>query len=575
MGVGMKLEKISIAVLVLISFLACVIIAVAAVYFSNKGFELSDETFYLYNTNHFDTSIFISQNFGILNKLTCIGEATLINLRLTKFVYQSLAVVIFVYSLLRYFRLKQISITFYQKCFLFLIALLTSYINYDYLPMTMSYNSWSMILTLLSCSLFLVELTSVQKKEQLLSAFFVGFISFCFFLAKFPNLFIVLFGYVIINLFFIKKHIFIKIIAFIIGCLLGSLVFLQSLDDLYNIIYNYRAAIFDVKHTSFNPYSSQFYNFFILCLTNYFIPIQLLVIGSAFVIKKYFYAKRNSLSIVLIVIHFAMLLKYFKGNGSTLYNDFLAGSILLTNTLAYAYIHFDKENTTKHNYFEYLFITLYLLALPFGLMFGTNNDFYYTTSQFMVFEALACFAIIVIITQNKIWYLGISTVIVAFFVLSVLYFGAIKTPYRELDLTKKTELLHYTNELKGIYESKETAIDFYSLEKIITHFNPSNKSVCLFFNHYGLTYVAGIKNLFPSSMLSDGEQLLSIDEYILNRFEFSDKAELIILPETVYHKELFEKMFVKHNVFFDKNYFLAFKYQLQSTQENIYIYKHI
>jgi hypothetical protein len=73
--------------------------------------------------------------------------------------------------------------------------------------------------------------------------------------------------------------------------------------------------------------------------------------------------------------------------------------------------------------------------------------------------------------------------------------------------------------------------------------------------------------------MSDGENYIEADKYILNREHFDDSFELIVVPSKVYHNLKFKSMFAQYGVFFDKNYKLKFTYTLLSTKETVYFYK--
>ena len=141
-----RINNIIIYFSLVVSILSVLIVIFGALFFANKGFELSDETFYLFNSQKFDSTIYITQNFGILNKIACFNCPTLINLRIAKLFYQTLAIIMFCISFFAFLKSKNHLLIPVQKLLIITTALIASYINYDYLPMTMSYNSWSLIL---------------------------------------------------------------------------------------------------------------------------------------------------------------------------------------------------------------------------------------------------------------------------------------------------------------------------------------------------------------------------------------------------------------------------------------------
>ena len=165
-------------------FMVVIIIIGCIIHYSNRGFELSDEAYYLYLSNYYKPTSYNVSAFCLLNRLACLGNATLINLRLAKLIYQLIAVLFFVWSLLRYFNFKGIMLNLKQKAFVFIIIVVTSFGHYDYLPMTLSYNSWSLILILMCFGLILLEFTITSKSIAILTSLSVGFLCFSLFLAS-------------------------------------------------------------------------------------------------------------------------------------------------------------------------------------------------------------------------------------------------------------------------------------------------------------------------------------------------------------------------------------------------------
>ncbi len=163
--------------------------------FIDKGFELSDETFYLSNSLNFNSSNYGFTYFGLLNNFFCFGHPTLLNLRLAKLIYQSFAILIFTFSIFHFLQHRGFSISKLQKVFILIIALMTSFCNYDYLPMTLSYNSWSLIITALCFSVIFIEYTIVNAYSSFTASLIYGFLFFSLFLTKLPNAVIILFIY--------------------------------------------------------------------------------------------------------------------------------------------------------------------------------------------------------------------------------------------------------------------------------------------------------------------------------------------------------------------------------------------
>ena len=377
---------------VYLALLFCVIALVVVVStifkFADKGFQLSDETFYLRYSLNFNSGNFGVTNFGLLNNLFCFGHPTILNLRLAKLIYQSLAIVIFIFSLFHFLKHKGFVITTTQKVFILVIALMTSFCNYDYLPMTLSYNIWSLILTALCFSVVFIEYSAVKLSSSVITSVMYGFLCFSLFLAKLPNAVIMVFMYVVFNLFSIKRHTLVKILGALIGTGLAYFVFLNNFQDLKNIIDNYYVTLFEVKHVQANSYFTQLHDFFLFCVQKQYILFELLVVLLAVITKMLLHKYKALAASGILLVNYVFASYFFKGNSVELYNDFMAATLLIINAFLFTYLLYENRGLPLPKK-EFGFIILFLFVIPFLLMLGTDNQFYYTTSQTMVFSIVA------------------------------------------------------------------------------------------------------------------------------------------------------------------------------------------
>jgi hypothetical protein len=212
-----KFKSLFVLFSVIFGLISVAIFIYCVFYFSNKGFEITDETYYLYFTEHPKLNIYLTQNFGILNSLSCLGELSVINLRITKLVFQIVAISTFIYCLFFYLRKNNCVLSKNNMLLISVSIVMASFVNYDYLPMTLSYNTWTLILSLFCFSLIFIELINKLKTVQLLTSFGYGILTFCLFLVKFPNSVIMIMIYVFINFMFNRQFWSIKIITFFSG----------------------------------------------------------------------------------------------------------------------------------------------------------------------------------------------------------------------------------------------------------------------------------------------------------------------------------------------------------------------
>jgi hypothetical protein len=205
-------------------------------------------------------------------------------------------------------------------------------------------------------------------------------------------------------------------------------------------------------------------------------------------------------------------------------------------------------------------------------MLGTDNQFYYTTSQTIVFSIMAVIIYQLYAKLLNIYFLAWQSTVICVFISCILYQGTIKTPYRQNNLLLKTFPLHFSEPIDGIYESYESFVDYTSMNILVNAFNGSKKPVVTFFNHIGLSYLNNCK-VFPETIISDGDHVMYYNEYILTRYHFDDRFDLIVVPESVENNDKFKVMFSKYGVFLKENYQLQYVYKFLSTGEKVYFYK--
>ena len=551
-------------------------------HYLNRGFELSDEGYYLYLSNYYNPISYNVSAFGILNKLACFGDATLINLRLAKLLYQLIAVLFFAWSLLKYLKFKNIILDLKQKAFVFIIISVTSFGHYDYLPMTLSYNSWSLILALSCFALIVLEFTITSKSINILTSMAIGFLCFALFLTKLPNGIIMMCLYGMFNLFYIKKNTILKVVGFVAGVFASYLIILKNSENLFAIIENYRITLFDVKHAESGVYLKQFYKVLALCgqhkLITVIVFFGLLIVfiilrKLAIKMKQITTYKKHVYTYIVFTIGFLMCLPFCKGNGHKTYNDFIAVGLLILNP--FLFVYFNGTSSLKITTFFkndiYIVITV-LVLMHVLLMIGTNNAFYYSTSPTMVFAFSGVLIYLVMSKTKYTTYLSLFSLVSCLFVLSILYFGGIKKPYRQTNLNDKTYPLSFGPLLKGVYESREAFVDFVSVNQIINTLNKDQQPFLTFFNFYGFTIINNTKTV-PEMPLSTQERALEYNDFVMSKSNLGQIKPLLLLPDTIIANPKFNALFNKYNISLKRDYHLIYKYQFRSSKEKMYVYK--
>ncbi len=566
---------IAFGVLAILSIVYCLI------HYSNRGFELSDETFYLYPSNYFTPESYTTSDFGLLNNLACFGHPTLLNLRIAKLIYQVIAVLFFTWNLFHYLNFKNILLDTKQKTLIAIVIVITSFGHYDYLPMTLSYNSWSLILMLICFGLIFKEFTKHSAVINLATSLLMGFICFSLLLTKLPNGLIAMGLYGIFNLFYIKKNVPIKIAGFLGGTVLAFFLILKNTNNLLALIENYRITIFDVKHTEADAYFKQIFKLLalmghhkILSIIAIVVLLAIAIIGTKIfsAIRKNTTPKKNIYSYTILIIGLVLCLPFYKGNGHKTFNDFIAVTLLCINP--FLFVYFNNSVSYKFSQFfknDLNLLILTLILTPLLLMIGTNNAFYYTTSPTMVFAFAGVLVYLAQSKTNYIQYLSLFSFVSCLFLTSIFYFGAVKKPYKQGNLNNKNYPLSFNPILKGIYESREAFIDYTSVNCIMNNLNKEQKPFLTFFNFYGFTIINNTK-IITDLPLSTQERNMELMEFLLNKVDVSNSKPMLLLPDTIIGNKNYQDLLHKHNIDLDKNYKLAYEYKFLSSKEKVCFY---
>jgi hypothetical protein len=554
-------------------FTALVTYIIAVTYFSHKGFELSDEAFYLYFTEHYNTDCLLYQNFGLLNKIACLGNITLFNLRIAKLVYQIIAILVFCFSVFAYLKHKQIIISNLTKTFTCILLLMSSFISYDYLPMTLSYNTWTLLLSLFIFSIVLHEFCTKVKWMQLTYSTGIGFFIFCLFLSKFPNAIVMLGIYSLILVLYQRSLLLTKFLGLLLGSLLAYLLLIPNLTFFKTVLHNYKVVVFDIAHVSSGSYIQQFSEFYNLALRLNYVYYVIIVCCMVWAIRKWNKSQNPWLYYLPLLLNFSVAAYFFKGNSEQLHNDFCVGSLFLFNVFIYYYF-FKTNSSSRFVLSENVVVIMILLISPFALMLGTNNLFYYTTSQMVCLSIAGGLVGLFCFSKLDEFILPLATVFICAFVFTATYIGGVKKPYRQESLILKNYPLSSDASLTGIYESKNRYMDYVALKTIITALSPTQTHVFGFFNHIGLNYIAH-KALVAETGFSDGESNMNANTYVLAHLKSNINYNLIALPESIHKNLAFKKMFESCKIYLGSNYKLMYSYTFLSTNETIHFYKKV
>ncbi len=571
MDIEIKSVKILYNFSVFIGAILLLILIISALYFFPRGFDLSDESFYLYSSIHTLKEGFITTNFGILNHFFLLDSPGLIGLRVLKLLLQLASSVAFFFGLRNYLRYNGIVLSRNIELGSLLLVSLSSFINYDYLPMSMSYNSWSLVLALSAMSLLLTDFTKRENAYILFSSVLYGFICFAAFLAKFPNFFFFGFIYFLTHVFVIKNRVGFRLLFVLIGLLLGYFIFIHDYKLLELICSNYYDTIFGIKHLEAHSYANDFRDLWNVRGVKVSAGLQILTFVGALLLRKLIpsYKLRDFIFYALITLNFSTLFYYRSGNSQVLCNDFIIEMIFLFNAVhffIYSTAISPSEKTLSHP----IFVIVVLMFMPFVCSIGSNNPFYYSCSHYFIFLIGAVLILVLRRKRQPFIFLMLNVVALCFVLPAVLLQGAVKTPYRQSSLLNKTYPLKYPV-VKGVYESYEALVDYASIETVVTNIDKDVKRVFCTANYIGTVFFTGAE-LYPPTWISDSPDHIPSTEFILKKENFSPKAGILLLPIRVARHGAFIKLFSNFNVNLTANYRLAYTYKCISIPDTISFY---
>jgi hypothetical protein len=544
----------------------CVVVCYA-VAFADRGFELSDEAYYLYCSLNPYSDGFLSSRFGLLNHIVCGGHPTLVSLRLARMLLQVSATAFFSASLLRFAKRSGIVVPLSGRVQILLLLVLASFVNYDYLPMTLSYNSWSFILSLLFSGILLFSFHEQRRGRYLLHAFLSGLLFAGLILAKLPNAIVLFLVWLCTHIFFARQTLIMRLTGFFTGILTAYVLLLWQTPLNQVLFKDYYALLFKVRHTTGSAFWSQLLDLGFL-LQRTVVPMILVLPLLTWLMRKALPAGAFPFSLLaLSAVSLLSTIPFLPGNSQALHYNFTIQLIFLVCTVNY--FSFAERGVHQSGRMHAYLLTL-LAAMPLLLALGTSNPFYYTASQYFPFW-MACIVIAALFARPAgDGYLSVVLIVFGALLLPLLWNGAVKSPYRQGNLTEKNTLVR-AGAAGEIKEDAGRATDYRAIAAAITKLNPQGMPILAFSNYIGAALLANVE-LEPASWLTDYEPSIKSLEHILGERN-GGLPELLLIPSHVLLQKVTMAAFQKSGIRPGENYELAERQPLTSTKDTIVYYK--
>ncbi|MCC6372463.1 MAG: hypothetical protein IT236_15770 [Bacteroidia bacterium] len=535
-----------------------------------KGFELSDESYYVLASQYPNSSKALNSLFGLVNSKFTFGCTQLLALRIFKLIYQSLSLIIFSLAFTRFLKTNN-KVNTQQQLLIFITCCLSGFINYDYLPMALSYNSWSFNFSLIFLAA-IVYLSSVKITATgfWLASASVGFSLFVLAYVKTPNALISGFLFLVYVIIFHFKNLVKISLAALAGAVLclfllfGNIhAFTEKTSELY-------INLTTVKHTSFGAYGKdltdliQFFGAKQFC-------IYLLLLLAMYLIRK----KNKNLwpAILVIGLHAMQGLQFIMGNSNNIINDFMFGFWLLINALLLVVLLYNKNTFifAKQN----IFITSLLLIMPIGMALGTSNPLVYTTSHYFMFLVAAMCYVITQLGNNKAWiYLTFTSALLLVFVTGVVYQGMYKTPYRQTALSEKTIPLSFTGFHTSIHEDSARLVFLQEMVSKLKKYNAAGNPVLASPPCLGAITLAKMQPL-EVVWLADNENDVAVNEAFLKQVNNQKTIPFLLISGRIKNSEIQYQVFKKYGLDFKNNSVLRDSIYLSDNKEYAYYLSNI
>ncbi|MDZ4664852.1 MAG: hypothetical protein SGJ15_08260 [Bacteroidota bacterium] len=549
------------ALICLIGFV-CVIVSCL-----NKGFELSDESYYLLSTKYPLDTVLLNSSFGLINHRLAFGCSDLFSLRLFKLMYQLLFLGIFARAFFLY-AIRNVNAKRNNVLLLSVLIIITGLSNYDYLPMTLSYNSWSLNFGLLFWSGLLFAHIIESKRGVAFSNLLMGLSVLFLFYTKAPNALMMGFVFILYGFLFQRKNLLNAFLLFGLGKIAGIIILFLSVEDFRNATVNLYQTILNTNHAEVGSYFGQ-----ISEMISSGLGIRFFLLQGALLAFMYFVRRLNFnpiIGLLLIILNTYFTWNYLKGNSYDVSNEFKVFAVFAFNCFATIILFF----TGKHDLKSAL-IPILLILTPFMLAAGTSNSIFYTSSQLFVLSIAGLFLLLLRINKSEMeLYYVYSFAFITFFVGSFLYNGMIKTPYRQTNLSEKSTIISESRQIKNILENNERAAKYKELSDKLKLHNSQNLDVLSSPPALGGLILTDMKP-FAVCWIADPDEMAEANEEYFKKVNFNSAKPFLVISRKILNGEKQNKIFRNAGMDLKKDYTIKDSIYLELNKEYYFFMKPI
>ena len=534
-------------------------IALGGLFWScNRGFNLSDESYYLLGYLFYDNNpdLYPASFHMVFNRLFSSFN-TLTEIRTLRLFLTIIA------SIVLYFGSKSVlhSKSTTDKFILFNVVLSGMLLSYTWAPLTLSYNTMSSILIALIVGLWLFLITRKKAYTKALFACALGGLFSILFFVKITNLLllpilIVITGYLVFKKKLTKqvrpKFAVYYFLSFVLGTYI-SLAFITndiSFANIQQTIYKYVQESFgvlanDSTHTT-SYLLNRYYKNAKMVLTELKYPLAFLILLYFFL--RFFWTKiklkttlesETIFKIVGLITITLLIIQndYWKGGTKVTYTMLFIYILLMTLALLNGFLEKKRQN---------LILLFAMLSIPIAGAAGTNNGLSAQVLFYGVFIFLAIYYLVSSL-KNNYFKNAVLAILIGIGTSQILY-ATIYYPYQQPPLTAST---HKLEGVKALSSLKVDAALAHVREELSFLEQNTASYIFAYSEQRGMVLFANKK---PYSLEWFHENDLQKICSVVNKSQIDPEDIIFLLPsQAPLQKEVIECM-EKNGVYFEKNY---------------------
>lgn len=483
---------------------------------SNKGFELSDESYYTigYNFNiETDNSVSLFHSlynrfFGWLN-LSLVQNRVLANLLIV---------------LSSFFLAKEAAnlVRIKHKLNFYLLVIVTSGLYHAIFPMAVSYNIFSVVFI----NGLMASVLGYINRGSWSAALLIGFFSLLLIFNKFTNVVVLIFFVLGILALFHKKYKakqwLLSLVFLLLGGALSVLFVFGSIENFTESYQGFKSGLaLSTEHSISNMIAKFLDNSkSILSETVYLIPLVVLLVVLKFYKTKY---QEKIVVIAVVITYIGLIYKFyfFLGNYQIVVFYYLTFVIVLSLLLFYRQF---KKNRKE------LLLGILFMCIPFVSSLGTNNSLFL---QFLFYGGVFGAGLFLWLNQLH------SSFIKQLLIFGILLVATVQITYKKMNSPYRMEKLSlHTKEVKGIpfLDQLNVDSDMYDLiEDVKTLRSHPSKYIFLFSEQLGLSILTDKKPILYTWLNESSTHL--IPQLLEAKADLLQDNILFVLPRAENKKQ--------------------------------------